>query len=475
MRRIFLFFVFFVTACQSVSTGTSVSPILTVTATRTATLAPSATPLATETPAPPTVTPLPTIPTFTPTFDVRTIVTATPGPRAECPAIQENAAIDLSNFDDYYPDILTALNHGAPINRIIDVFEKEIGEHFSLGFSVNIEYEMRDVTSDSVPEIILPGSAAWDQNVAIFGCVAGKYEKLFSWHYQMKYLSLEVSDANRNGIPEIFIGDDVCSATGCSFEMSVVEWHQDAFQLIQNDIDGGDAASWGVEIADIDKDNLKEIFWRGGIPMYSVVTPWRLETHIYKWNGSKFVALPVGYSPPQYRFQAIQDADQKVNNHEYDQAFSLYQDAIFNDKLDWWSSEKQFYNLEINPIHYEGIDPTPTRPPLPNEDKTEYPRLAAYAYYRMIILHIHLGQMDAAQLKYATLQGKFLAGSPGHPYVEMATAFWDAYQSSQKMYNACGAAIAYADAHPEILIPLGSDYHGWQSHTYTPADVCPFR
>ena len=57
----------------------------------------------------------------------------------------------------------------------------------------------------------------------------------------------------------------------------------------------------------------------------------------------------------------------------------------------------------------------------------------------------------------------------------MATDFWDAYQSSRRMYNACAAAIAYADSHPEILVPLGSDYHGWQSHTYTPADVCPFR
>ncbi|HEX9387848.1 MAG TPA: hypothetical protein VF918_16110, partial [Anaerolineales bacterium] len=60
-------------------------------------------------------------------------------------------------------------------------------------------------------------------------------------------------------------------------------------------------------------------------------------------------------------------------------------------------------------------------------------------------------------------------------YVEMATAFWDAYQSTHKMYDGCAAAIQYAVEHPEILIPLGSDYHGSQSHTYVPADVCPFR
>jgi hypothetical protein len=57
----------------------------------------------------------------------------------------------------------------------------------------------------------------------------------------------------------------------------------------------------------------------------------------------------------------------------------------------------------------------------------------------------------------------------------MAIAFWNAYQSTHKMYYGCAAAIQYAVEHPEILIPLGSDYHGAQSHIYVPEDVCPFR
>jgi hypothetical protein len=44
------------------------------------------------------------------------------------------------------------------------------------------------------------------------------------------------------------------------------------------------------------------------------------------------------------------------------------------------------------------------------------------------------------------------------------------------MYDGCAAAIQYAAEHPdEMLTPLGSDYHGWQSHIYVPVDVCPFR
>jgi len=42
------------------------------------------------------------------------------------------------------------------------------------------------------------------------------------------------------------------------------------------------------------------------------------------------------------------------------------------------------------------------------------------------------------------------------------------------MYEGCAAAIQYTTLHPEILIPLGSDYHGAQSHIYVPADGVRF-
>ncbi|HSG41626.1 MAG TPA: hypothetical protein VLA72_00590 [Anaerolineales bacterium] len=46
---------------------------------------------------------------------------------------------------------------------------------------------------------------------------------------------------------------------------------------------------------------------------------------------------------------------------------------------------------------------------------------------------------------------------------------------THKMYDGCAAEIQYAVEHPEILVPLGSDYHGSQAKIYEPADVCPFR
>jgi len=42
------------------------------------------------------------------------------------------------------------------------------------------------------------------------------------------------------------------------------------------------------------------------------------------------------------------------------------------------------------------MTPLPNLTPQPMIDTSEYPRLAAYTYYRMIILHIHLAESTTA-------------------------------------------------------------------------------
>jgi hypothetical protein len=149
----------------------------------------------------------------------------------------------------------------------------------------------------------------------------------------------------------------------------------------------------------------------------------------------------------------------------------LYQEAIFSDKLRGYSPEIRD-NLRAQFDAKYGTAPTPTPYPVALD---EYPRLAACAYYRIMLLHIVLNHESDAGTVYQTLQQKFSNNPYSQPYVDMAIAFWHAYQSTHKMYDGCAAAIEYEAEHPDILTPLGSDYHGSQSHIYVPADVCPFR
>lgn len=275
-----------------------------------------------------------------------------------------------------------------------------------------------------------------------------------------------VRDMNKNGIPEVIF---YSYYKGLSVE--IVEWNGTKFNLLNGDTGSrmGLAGEDNLVIADFDNNGLEDFSLSGGLG--ESFGPWRHITDYNFWNGYEYSSVLL-YDPPQYRFQAVNDADQAALMGKYDLAISLYQAVIFDERLSPWSRSRYQEDLEAGPRAYWDSPATPN--PV-SDDPTEYPRLAAYAYYRMVILHTYLGEMDAAQIQYATLQEKFPAGNPGQPYAEMATDFWNAYQSSGKIYPACAAAIAYADAHPEILTPLGSDYHGAQSHIYVPADVCPLR
>ena len=452
-------------ACATASTQPTPSsetgtPTLTLTATQTPTS---------------TITPLPTIPTSTPTFDVSTIVTVMPAEKAMCPKEDPSVVAEFAtphSSGGYYfygvYDILDYLRSGG----ILDQLEK------------NPQFTIMDLTGDDISEVGIYGIWRYD----IIGCENGKYEDLLEFEPKGVFtIQLEdILDLNKNGLPElIFYNFDHYG----SAEVYIFEWDGNTFRSL---IDlGMDTSSGNVidfaftttnyKIRDTNGDGTREIILEdnpktleeaSGLTLWLLI-PFRKETTTLGWNGKNYVNLkPGNFGPPEYRFQAIQDGDRQASYGNYTSALSFYQEAINNDDLEWWSSERNDYEVFVFNSRF---DTNPVLTPTPIPDLTEYPRLAAYAYYRIILLHLVQGQEAEAASTYQTLQDTFGSDPYAAPYVKMATAFWEAYQSTREMYDGCAAAIQYAVKHPEILIPLGSDYHGWQSHIYAPADMCPFR
>lgn len=442
------------------------------------------TPSPTHIPFTQTITPLPTIPTFTPTFDTSTIVTVMPAPSASCP--NENSATVATfvtpNSDGYYDmfgpnEVLTYLNSGGALAPFVTDPARPVSDTL-LGTIV-------DLTGDGVSEVVFVGI----QHFEILGCKDGNYESLFELvTYDFSVELRDILDLNKDGIPELVFYS--FSRYGYA-SVYIIGWDGNKFRSLINigtDAYTGAAidsvyASTYHRLTDTNRDGLKEMaivydvnefcYGLAGLD-FCDGTPARKETITLAWNGQNYTDLkPIAYTPPQYRFQAVQDGDQQARYGHYAEALSFYQAAIFDDRLEWWSPERKEYEVQVHRSQFD--DPRPTAPPSPVPDNTEYPGLAAYAYYRIMLLHIVQGHESDAGTVYKTLQQKFGSDPYGRPYAKMATAFWEAYQSTQQMYAGCAAAIQYAAEHPEILAPLGSDYHGDQSHTYVPEDICPFR
>jgi hypothetical protein len=370
-------------------------------------------------------------------------------------------------FDDYSIDInqeiLNYLNSGGSIRAVTD----ELSKIYTLN-----SYRFIDITNDGVSDLIFDGFTQLYDYFYIVWCQDGKYS-LYSSKEAMGVsignTIYEIVDMNKNSVPEIVAFYRSGTGSGI-YHFFVGEWNGKTFVNLAPEtyIEGLDQ----LAIEDINEDGTLELLLIGGFYIYGRTAPWRLSTHTYMWNGEVFIEQPIEYLQPDYRFQAVQDADYAILKGEYNRSLRLYQEAISNQELEWWSIERKVYEQDVIDAPWHG-SPTPSIQP--TEDPTEYPRLAAYAYYRIMLLHFVQNHESEATATYNTLQQEFGNDPYARPYVEMASAFWESYQSVHSMYDGCAAAIQYAVEHPEILTPLGSDYHGSQSRIYVPADVCPFR
>jgi tetratricopeptide (TPR) repeat protein len=433
------------------------------------------------------------VPSPTATFDAFAAITRTPGNPAECP--QENPELEFSFTPD--PDkfcfdaeaqVLDFLNAGGQRKAIINEFSSSTTE--------------QDLTGDGISELVIE-----ECRFRIYSCANGKYAKVLDAKQPEGYSRLfAVQDMNLDGVSEIIVGGDSSPFSNSSrMYYQIFEWDGEQFRNLIEHPDfysryGGSGIiqnwlySYGVgegvrsiwdnwSLQDTDKNGTMEFVLNSGLPTSfdgQANGPWRAEIATYMWNGKNFVLHSDRIQPPQYCFQAVQDADFAFLDGNYDEALDLFQRVIDDDKLDWWSKERRSHEYKVLQAQIAG-NPTPT--PLP-PDSTEYDNLAAYAYYRIMLVYIFRDMKTEAEEIYNTLQEKYPIEKDGYSYAKMATIFWENYQISKNKGAACSIIVEYVKEHPkEVFTYLGDSaflydeepIHGWQSKTYLPEDICPFK
>ncbi len=469
-------------------------------ATALATWEPSASPTPTRTRTPqPTQTPIPSLATtstatpwaardLTPTltYDPAVHPTLTPAPAAQCPTITSSPLINLTLDKPLDGQLVEALNAGGSVEALAAAVHAVQPES-----SFNWNVKGVDVTNDGVPEVlvIMDSGVMAPGDLYIFGCADGAYHRL-AWWENLGSPNLTIADLNADGMPELIVDFNPCGADVCGYDVQIREWDGTSFKsLIDEDVNSSVHAVTGVyvdeghaggvnggyQVTNTAGRNTQELVLTSGPYFVSCADAGtfvpRRSTHVVlTWNGTTF-APSVLYDPPIYRFQAVADGDRLSLLGDYTRALAAYQQGIFDEELAAWNSAWLGY-ASPNCVGSYGV----VMPTLSPSDATERPRLEAYSRYRIMLLHVVQHHLPEAKIVYDTLQKKFPAGKPGRPYAEVASVFWNAYQTAQDLGVACGQASAYAQAQADdILKPLGSAYYGSPQPDYKPEDICPFE
>jgi hypothetical protein len=422
-------------------------------------------------------------------FDPVSVQTFTPSSPAHCP--KENASLEFdaekatdfsgSNLnqpqehEQFIKNILGHLNSGGTPKSVIMGFSKQYSYSFE-----KIIYE-QDITGDNIPELIIP----YGIRINVLGCKDGSYELMFSDTYESDlngaYI-LDVTDINRDSIVEVVVWFDGCLGGRCPI-IRVYEWNGKDFQnLIANPFDIGSGCSslsvapFEVKIRDTDNNGTKEIILsNNGFVHPDIDFPYRKETRICMWNGQNFVVYKTEFDAPYYRFQAVQDGDRATFHGDYDRALISYQQAIDDKGLEWFTLDRKRFDFWMYHSQVYSFEPTPTASPSLTPDPNEYPILAAYAYYRIMLVYVLQHDTLGAESILNTLQKDFPEENPGNYFTQVASVFWQEYQLSMNVQSSCQKVIDYAQQHSLPTKYLGDWDHGAHSIHYTPEAICPLR
>jgi hypothetical protein len=412
-------------------------------------------------------------PQFIFTFDPTTNRTATPETAKACavnPGVEldfhfPRSAEEVMNYWDtsnisYKDRVINFLSRDGDVRKVT--------KDLALSFSPHFYY--LDVTNDGIQDLIMQGYSVFE-TLYIFYCDKGQWRVFDSNTPGDPDHIVGVYDLNLNGIPETV--SYVTGGTGSGYmAVDIFEWNGWRFSNLRDEPVTIMGASGGPRIQDLNGDGLMEIILVGGAcgtAIMDMCFPWRQQTLIFSWNGNQFVLSQTRYTAPEYRYQAIQDADREFLYRNYPKALQLYWSVIEDSSLDWWSPEREKYTKQLWDTRKETPQPViPTQVP----DDQEYDQLSAYAYFRIGLLNLVMGNEEEARKVFNSLYEEYPLGNPGYPYAMLTGYFMDAYSESGDVVSACQAAIQFADKNPSLLAFLNGT-NDFQDKIYHPQDICP--
>ncbi len=355
---------------------------------------------------------------------------------------------NLNNPHTWAPDILAYLNAGGFVSSLLDYIQAsnfiepsaKVGENLDLN---DDGFEDLALVLTQAPSELTPVTSG---SLLIFLCSDEAF--------QAAYVTSPASEAGLpklrtardftgDGRPELLTVWESCGAHTCFAQAEILKWNGSGFEnLWQGRSD--DLPSPDIEFLGplADGSTTISITARG---IGSVgAGPYREIRRIWTWHpeSGRFEISEETLAEPKYRIHVLHDADQAALEGDYETAAAGYLRVMEDGTLDDWSS-----------------------------GENGRAALRAYAAFRQIVIDIRQGNTANAEAGMLFLRAAYPPESPHHTYADMAESFWEAYQVSGDLREACLAAQSYALNNPEdILEPL---YYGYANRTYLAADICP--
>jgi hypothetical protein len=396
---------------------------------------------------------------------------------------------DFQLIETLSPQILAFLNTTGSTDDLVETLDAIRNDFVDIK---GTQVFHTDITWDDQPDVVVSVNGDFGGGVEgailAYGCEDGAFVLLgkidvFGMGGDDAYLPQIIDIVDMDGRVGADIVHSYVSAVGRGMirEIEIHWWTGYRFDIL--------AGSWQVwagngTVTDRDEDGTPELVLTSPEtynPEFDAngQIDWRQTETVWQWLGGVFIAVcERAISEPDFRFEAVENGDDNLlcgfyNDSYYDIALGYFQRVINDETLLAWPLDCRtpFACATNEPENYA-------------TDPAETPRLVAYARYRMMQIYLALGETKAAQTAYNTLQADHPSGSPGYPYVELATIFWNSAMETDDLGVACEQTLAYSDEHRVDLFILpdiyqrGDDtqWHGYFDRFIEASwQICTFR
>jgi hypothetical protein len=307
-----------------------------------------------------------------------------------------------------------------------------------------------DLTGDGEAEIVVAlwyvgDAAAPSGDLLIFGRHGGGYALLYQEGYDPAGPAvrlLPAIDADGDDCQEVVYTLGTCGAHTCFESLEILGWQETGFSSLMGGRLDMPYPTYIVTPGRIEAGS-------GSIASVGA-EPQRDYSEVWEWNGSVFTVTQQIWAPPVYRYHALLDGDCALFGGDYSAAVAAYERVIGDDALQEWGAVSG------------GVEP-----------KVERAQLAAFACWRLVLVHLQAGDLGSARAAYERLQAEYPASAIGHDVAALAGVFWGAYGVDGSVVDGCLALVVVAKEDTSVHDFFNANY-GYANPRWEAVDICPF-